>query len=750
MAKVIYKNGVASVILRVLLLDNTSTTGAGKTGLTFSSGGLIISTIADNEATATTYTAAGSTTETITTLGTFAAPTATKCRFKEVDATNHPGLYEIQIADARWAVASARSIIVSVQATGVVPVFAEVQLSAADLNDSVRLGLTALPNAAAEASGGLYTRGNGAGQLNQQANGQLDANVARWLNTAPTTPNTAGQPLVDVNRVAGTAQTARDLGLALPAAAPQAAGGLITSAAGSLDMDDLAADVDAAETRVTLALPNAAPGAAGGLPVSTAGSLDLDDLAADVDAIETRVVLALPAVAPQGAGGLITSAAGSLDMDDLAADVDAIETRVTTALPNAAPQAAGGLVTSTAGALDLDEMNVDIEAIQAKTDQLTFTGANKLDASVRDWLGTAPAAVTTNGFLQTCLRRWLTDDAGGTPDALSSGKMPADLKLWLTVAPLALSSQMVQAIVEAYGASLAPLDAAGTRSAVGLATANLDTQLAEIEGETDDIAAVKAKTDTLPATPAAQSDCITAAGVRSAVGLASANLDTQLAEIEADVDLLPTAAQVDTQLSGTHGSGAWGAAGSGSGARVRTVTVTDGASPIENATVRLTIGLSTFTAPTDASGVATFNLDAGSYTLSITADGYSFGGDELTIPDADGNDDVVMVAIVIPIPSSPGQTIGTGLTFDAQGALAPHAVVWFSLAHQPAGAGQLYTNGRFSAESDDDAVVSAEFTKGALYAAYASATGAALLATFTAAKDEDDFTLPSLMGLGAP
>ena len=60
-----------------------------------------------------------------------------------------------------------------------------------DLSDIVRMGLTALPNAAAEASGGLYTRGSGAGQINQAANGQIDSNVVK---------------------VAGTAQTGRDLG----------------------------------------------------------------------------------------------------------------------------------------------------------------------------------------------------------------------------------------------------------------------------------------------------------------------------------------------------------------------------------------------------------------------------------------------------------------------------------------------------------------------------------------------------------
>lgn len=109
-----FKNGQTSVLLRVKLLNSTLSTGAGLTGLTFASAGLIISTIADNEVAATAYTQAGATIETITTNGTYAAPTATKCRFKEVDATNHPGVYEIQIADARFAVANAKGLIVSI------------------------------------------------------------------------------------------------------------------------------------------------------------------------------------------------------------------------------------------------------------------------------------------------------------------------------------------------------------------------------------------------------------------------------------------------------------------------------------------------------------------------------------------------------------------------------------------------------------------------------------------------------------
>jgi hypothetical protein len=110
----IIKNSQGSVILRFKIINNSNGYGTGLTGLTSASSGLIIGTIADNEAASTAYTVSGSTIETITTLGTYAAPTATKCRFKEVDSTNHPGLYELQLADARFAVSSAKNLIVSV------------------------------------------------------------------------------------------------------------------------------------------------------------------------------------------------------------------------------------------------------------------------------------------------------------------------------------------------------------------------------------------------------------------------------------------------------------------------------------------------------------------------------------------------------------------------------------------------------------------------------------------------------------
>lgn len=140
-----FRRGQGSIVLRVKILNSSVATGAGLTGLTSASSGLIVSTIADNEASATTYTVAGSTIESITTLGTYAAPTATKCRFKEVDATNHKGVYEIQIADARFAVSSAKSLLVSISgATNAAETDVVIPLRDLDPYDAAAGGLSRL------------------------------------------------------------------------------------------------------------------------------------------------------------------------------------------------------------------------------------------------------------------------------------------------------------------------------------------------------------------------------------------------------------------------------------------------------------------------------------------------------------------------------------------------------------------------------------------------------------------------------
>ena len=105
------KNGSTSNILDWRM--RRSDTGQGLTGLSGSSTGLIIATQCDNEAAATVYSQAAGTIQTITTLGTFAAPSASNCRFKEIDSTNEKGEYQFQFDNARFAVAGAKFLEVS-------------------------------------------------------------------------------------------------------------------------------------------------------------------------------------------------------------------------------------------------------------------------------------------------------------------------------------------------------------------------------------------------------------------------------------------------------------------------------------------------------------------------------------------------------------------------------------------------------------------------------------------------------------
>jgi hypothetical protein len=92
--------------------------------------------------------------------------------------------------------------------------------------------------------------------------------------------------------------------------------------------------------------------------------------------------------------------------------------------------------------------------------------------------------------------------------------------------------------------------------------------------------------------------------------------------------------------------------GSGSGARTVTITVNDGTTVLQNATIRLTEGANTFKAQTNASGVAVFNLDDATYTVGITKSGYSYAGTTLVV-DGTETRTYSMTAISITLPANP-------------------------------------------------------------------------------------------------
>lgn len=209
--KIEVKAGATSVSIMVFIQDSSSSTGAGLTGLVYNTSSLVAY-----------YTLMGaSATATAISLATLAAINSAYSSggFKEVHAINMPGWYRLDIPNA--ALASGRCVSIMLHgAANMAPCPIEIALVAWDNQDTVRGGLTALPNAAAEASGGLITRGTGTGQLSVSSGqvilqsgtgtGQLDftsgvvkANVTQYGGSAGTFAS--GRPEVNTTHAAGTA-----------------------------------------------------------------------------------------------------------------------------------------------------------------------------------------------------------------------------------------------------------------------------------------------------------------------------------------------------------------------------------------------------------------------------------------------------------------------------------------------------------------------------------------------------------------
>jgi len=149
--------GSTSQTVNVFIQDSTSTTGAGLTGLAYNSAGLTAYYGLPRAASAAITLA----TQTVT--GAFSSG-----GFVEVDATNMPGIYRFDIPNAAIASGIFSDIYLK-GATNMVPCVLEIALTAWNNQDSVRGGMTALPNANAAASGGLIINGSNTGTVNLAA-----------------------------------------------------------------------------------------------------------------------------------------------------------------------------------------------------------------------------------------------------------------------------------------------------------------------------------------------------------------------------------------------------------------------------------------------------------------------------------------------------------------------------------------------------------------------------------------------------
>jgi|SRR5215471_2912465 len=166
MAKVELLAGTTSYIAQVFFLDTSKTDGSGLTGLTNSTTNLVCYYHRDTDTTATQIS-----------LVTMTVGTFTSSGFKEIDATNMPGWY--QFCPPNTALASgAKSVAIhfSGAVTNMAKLPLEIELTATNNQDGVRGGMTALPNVAAGANGGLPT-GDASARVQVQSGtgtGQID------------------------------------------------------------------------------------------------------------------------------------------------------------------------------------------------------------------------------------------------------------------------------------------------------------------------------------------------------------------------------------------------------------------------------------------------------------------------------------------------------------------------------------------------------------------------------------------------
>jgi hypothetical protein len=410
MAKVQVKSGSTSQSFLVFAANSAATTGAGITGLLYNTSGLVGYYFRSNGA-------SGDTTATSITLATASLGTFTSGGFKEVDATNMPGLYEVGIPNAVFNSGFRTAVVMYKGASNLAPIVIEFEMTGTDVTDSVRFGLTALPNAAAAAAGGLPTAGTGANQLSTDGSGrvnvgqwlgtavtaatagipdvntkninnavvsataaQIGVNVVNWNNTVVATPATAGVPDVNAKNLGGTAQTGRDLGASVLLSAGTGTGQLdftsgvvkanVTQIDGTVNGTHAAGMIPAdvrdwlgtAVTAATAGVPDVNTKNQGGTlqtgrdlgasvllsPGTGTGQVDLTSgqvkvqygtaagqISAAAGVVDTNIKtvqgttqtardlgLALPAAAPNAAGGLITFGSGSGQLNPSSGKVD--------------------------------------------------------------------------------------------------------------------------------------------------------------------------------------------------------------------------------------------------------------------------------------------------------------------------------------------------------------------------------------------------------------------------------------------
>lgn len=259
MAKLAIKKASTDVTVYLFIQASNVTTGAGLTGLTFETADLVASYVRPGAARAAI------------TLATLAAADSAHSDggFKEVDATNMPGIYRLDLPDAVCATGVNSVVVMLKGAANMAPVVLEVQLTNFDLNDaSPEVTVADIANNAITAAA-IAQDAIDADSIKADAITEIQSGLATPTNITAGTITTVTDVTNAVKISAGTGAGQLDFTSGVVKAnLAQILGTALTETAGQIAAAFKKFFNVAAPTGTVNSLPDAVAGANGGLPTT--------------------------------------------------------------------------------------------------------------------------------------------------------------------------------------------------------------------------------------------------------------------------------------------------------------------------------------------------------------------------------------------------------------------------------------------------------------------------------------------------
>lgn len=469
------------------------------------------------------------------------------------------GEVRLDLPDAAFAT-GANYVDVGGTATGMIVIGGRVRLVDYDPEDGVRLGLTALPNAAAAASGGLHILGTNAVAVSYTAGMTISNASGSALtlssggsngNGLSTSGNGTGAGVLATGGATGhgiSAVGGATSGDGLRAAASTSGTGITASGAGTTK-----AGIAATGGATTSAGISATGGSTSGDGILTAATSGHGIVAAGAGTTKhginaTGGSTTSHGIAATGGGvghGILATSGGGSTGDG----IKAVAASTNGNGINAAGVGTGAGQLNTGGAtgagLSLVGGSTSGNALAtAYTSPVgPIKGTGVIESGIlQSATGTTAVLRSATSFADDLVigaTLVITDGTGAGQARLItdwvSSTDTATVATWTTT-PDNTSTYEVWSTAAGSGGS--GLDAAGVRAAIGMSSANLDTQLSGLDGKLDtidnfvdtEVAAIKAKTDNLPSDPA---DASVVAGLIAAV---DAKIDTIDTNVDAILD----------------------------------------------------------------------------------------------------------------------------------------------------------------------------------------------------------------------